>query len=110
MNKETKKMVMGFVEYLQSIYGIENGDSGYVTPVPPNSLAIPLFLTQNQDDIGNAFGFVGDAITGGNRYANASEVDILSSFNSIASTAGIAPIGGAGVGIDPMQQMMAMGM
>jgi hypothetical protein len=131
MNKETKKMVMGFVEYLQSVYGADGGTAS-VKPVPPNSLAIPLFLTEKAPDSLSAFGSIGNAMggTGGVRdYSTGDPNDLLAAIDSMMG-AGMPPqppMGGMGLSpgisagmpampmagaqqeVDPLQQMM-MGM
>lgn len=91
MNKETKKMVMGFVEYLQSIYG-ENGSTPVVAPVPPNSLAIPMFVTMKDDDAFSSLGQVADVM------GYQSPTEILSAFDRISGGVGAA-MGGGGMGM-----------
>lgn len=137
MNKETKKMVMGFVEYLQSIYG-ENGSTPAVAPVPPNSLAIPMFMTAKDDEAFSSLGQVADVM------GYQSPTEILSAFDRVSGGMGGQGMGG-GMGMpgggmppgmlgmgpemgmppvipqdnggmpmdaggDPLQQMMMMGM
>lgn len=43
MNRKEKALVMGFVEYLQGIYG-EDGGSYQPFAGPPNSLLVPMFV------------------------------------------------------------------
>jgi hypothetical protein len=119
MNKETKKMVMGFIEYLQSIYGSssENGGaSAMVKPVPPNSLAIPLFLTEKTSDSMGAFGMVGNAMGMEKDYSTGDPNDLLSAMDSLMGLSpGISggmpslPMANGQQDVDPLQQMM-MGM
>jgi len=102
MNKETKKMVMGFVEYLQSIYG-ENGSTPAVAPVPPNSLAIPMFVTMKDEDAFSSLGQVADVM------GYQSPVEIVSAFDRLSGA--VPPLSsGIDAGGDPLQQMMMMGM
>jgi len=97
MNRKEKALVMGFVEYLQGVYG-EGGAGFEAFSTPSNSLLVPLFVGADEPEGEGVpdFGAIGSAMGGGGP-------DMAALLQQIDS------IGGGGMGADPMG-MGSMGM
>jgi hypothetical protein len=83
MNGQEKKLVLGFVEYLQSVYG-QDGTQPLGPPVPANSLLVPMFVGAEPDDLeGVDLGVLGQAL--------GQEPDIGSLLTKLDRLSGLPP-------------------
>jgi len=109
MNRKEQALVMGFVEYLQGVYG-EGGTLAESFITPPNSLLIPMFVggDEQPQEMMPDFGAVGSAMGGG--------VD-MNQLLAQADGVGASPMGmpgmgmpAGGMGAPPAMDPMMMGM
>lgn len=103
MNRKEKALVMGFVEYLQGVYG-EDGERHEVLTNPPNSLLVPMFVDADPEDFEEFpdFGAVGSAMA---------QPDLGSLLGQIDGLPGGGMMGGGmdmGMGADPMMDPSMM--
>jgi hypothetical protein len=114
MNRKEQALVMGFVEYLQGVYG-EGGTLAESFVTPPNSLLIPMFVGADErpGEMMPDFGAVGSVMGAG-------EVDINQLLAQVDGVGG-SPMGmpgmdmgmgmpPGGMGAPPMMDPMMMGM
>jgi hypothetical protein len=100
MNRKEKALVMGFVEYLQSIYG-EGGESYEAFSAPANSLLVPMFVGADAAEVEQLpdFGMLGSVMGA----PGGGAMQPLMGFDELQAS---GPLGGMPPGVDPLMGMM----
>jgi hypothetical protein len=93
MTRKEKALVMGFIEYLQGVYG-DDGQEQLAPGTPANSLLVPLFVGSDEELMSGGMEFAAAA------NAMAGPVDTGSLLSTIDGLTGFAPVD------DPMMGMM----
>jgi hypothetical protein len=116
MNRKEKALVMGFVEYLQGVYG-EGGTLSEQFVAPSNSLLIPMFVggdEQPEDEMPD-FGAVASVMGGGQPDIAGllGQIDGAGLGGGMPAPGGMPMGGGMPMpgpdGMDPMAMMGMMG-
>jgi hypothetical protein len=105
MNRKEKALVMGFVEYLQGVYG-EDGERFEAFTNPPNSLLVPMFVDADPEDAEEFpdFGAVGSAMAQPDMGALMAQINGLSPMQPDMMGADM----GMGMDADPMMDPAMM--
>jgi hypothetical protein len=120
MNRKEQALVMGFVEYLQGVYG-EGGTLAESFITPPNSLLIPMFVGGDEEaqEMMPDFGAVGSVMGGGDLNQLLAQIDAVppSPMGAPGMGMGMPGMGAPGMGMPaggmgapPMMDPMMMGM
>jgi hypothetical protein len=106
MNRKEKALVMGFVEYLQSVYG-EGGDAYEPPAGPANSLLVPMFVGADSADLDDMpdFGALGSLMGGEGQGAGP-----LMGLDELMGNQAGGGMMGEDPAMDPMMMDQMMGM